>query len=428
MRIARTTAYVAAASAALIAVAAVSGVSEAANWAQWRGPERNGISAEKGLLQEWPADGPKLLWQANDLGDGYSTPAIVGDRIYLLGSRGLEDEFVQCLSVADGKPIWSQRIGNVGNPKQFPPYPGARSTPTVDGDFLYALGSDGDLVKLDVKTGDIAWRKNLRSDFGGKPGEWAYSESPLVDGDRVVCTPGGPDATIVALHKQNGDVIWKSPIADEEAAYASIVKAEIAGKTEYVQFLSKGLVGVDAATGKPEWRYDRTAQGSMANIPTPIVRGDYIYSASGKGGGALVKIVPKDGGQEVEEVYFEQQLPRAIGGAVLVGDHLYGTNSDALLCVDFLTGDVVWRNRSRGAAGVCYADGMLYLHGEGNGEIALVEATPEEYRERGRFAPPNAPDRGKSKSWAYPVVADGKVYIFDWGTLWCFDVSSPSGE
>ena len=427
MRIPGTKTSAVVASLTLLALAALGGLTQAANWAQWRGPERNGVSTEKGLLQQWPAEGPTLVWSSADLGDGYSTPAIVGDRIYLLGSRGLEDEFVQCLSVADGKPIWSTRIGNVGNPQQRPPYPGARSTPTLDGDALYALGSDGDLVRLDAKTGDVAWKKNLRTDFGGKPGEWAYSESPLVDGDRVVCTPGGPDATIVALNKETGEVIWKSAIGDEEAAYASIVKADIAGKTEYVQFLAKGLVGVDADTGKPQWRYDRTAQGSMANIPTPIVRGDYIYSASGKGGGALVKIVAKDGRQVVEEVYFEQQLPRAIGGAVLVGDHLYGTNSDALLCVDFLTGDIAWRNRSLGAAGVCYADGMLYLHGE-NGEVALVEATPEEYRERGHFTPPNEPDRGKSKAWAYPVVADGKLYIFDWGTLWCFDVKQADGE
>lgn len=427
MRIPGTKTSAVVASLTLLTVAALGGLTQAANWAQWRGPERNGVSTEKGLLQQWPAEGPTLVWSSADLGDGYSTPAIIGDRIYLLGNRGLEDEFVQCLSVADGKPIWSTRIGNVGNPQQRPPYPGARSTPTLDGDALYALGSDGDLVRLDAKSGDVAWKKNLRTDFGGKPGEWAYSESPLVDGDRVVCTPGGPDATIVALNKETGEVIWKSTIGDEEAAYASIVKADIAGKTEYVQFLAKGLVGVDADTGKPLWRYDRTAQGSMANIPTPIVRGDYIYSASGKGGGALVKIVAKDGGQEVEEVYFEQQLPRAIGGAVLVSDHLYGTNSDALLCVDFLTGDIAWRNRSLGAAGVCYADGMLYLHGE-NGEIALVETTPEEYRERGRFTPPNEPDRGKSKAWAYPVVADGKLYIFDWGTLWCFDVKQADGK
>lgn len=421
MKPSRNRACIAAASLALLTLAAVSGLARAANWAQWRGPHRNGISSEKGLLKKWPADGPKLVWQVDDLGDGYSTPAVVGDRIYLLGSRGLEDEFVQCLSAADGKPIWERRIGKVGNPDQRPPYPGARSTPTVDGDALYALGSDGDLARLDAKTGEITWQKNLRNDFGGKPGVWAYSESPLVDGDVVIATPGGDEATIVGLSKSTGELVWKSAIPEMEAAYASAVKADVAGRTQYVQFLSRGLVGVDAMSGDLLWQYGHTAQGSMANIPTPVVKGDLIYSASGKGGGGLVKIVANGDKLAAEEVYFEPQLPRAIGGSVLVGDHLYGASSDSLMCVEFATGEVVWRDRSIGAAGICYANGMLYLHGE-NGEVALVEATPAEYREAGKFTPPNAPDRGKSKAWAYPVVADGKLYIFDWGTLWCFDV------
>lgn len=407
--------------AASLALATAAGWSQAANWAQWRGPDRNGLSAETGLLQQWPEAGPPLVWQVNDLGDGYSTPSIVGDRIYLLGNQGLDDEYVLCLNAANGEEIWKTRIGAVGNPKQMPPYPGARSTATVDGDALYALSSDGDLARLDLKSGQIAWSKNLRKEFGGKPGVWAYSESPLVDGDVVMATPGGDEATIVGLNKTTGELVWKTPIPEMEAAYASVVKATLAGRPQYVQFLSKGLVGIDAATGELLWQYDRTAQGSMANIPTPVVKGDYIYSATGKVGGGLVKIVASGDKFEAQEVYFEPQLPRAIGGSVLVGDYLYGTSSDSLMCVEFATGDVVWRDRSIGAAGVCYADGMLYLHGE-NGDVALVEATPEEYREVGKFTPPSAPDRGKSKAWAYPVVADGKLYIFDWGTLWCFDV------
>ncbi len=421
MKLSRNLAHVAATSLALLAVAALGGLSQGASWAQWRGPERDGISAEKGLLKTWPSEGPKLVWRADNLGEGYSTPAIVGDRIYLLGNEGLNDEYVLCLNAADGDEVWRTRLGNIGNPDQRPPYPGARSTPTVDGDALYALGSDGDLARLDVKSGEIAWTKNLRTDFGGKPGEWAYSESPLVDGDVVIATPGGDEATIVGLDKATGELAWKSAIPEMEAAYASAVKADLAGRTQYVQFLSKGLVGVDAASGELLWQYGHTAQGSMANIPTPVVSGDFIYSASGKGGGGLVKIVADGDKFTAEEIYFEPQLPRAIGGSVLVGDHLYGTSSDSLMCVEFATGEVVWRDRSIGAAGVCYADGLLYLHGE-NGDVALVEATPEEYREAGKFTPPNAPDRGKSKAWAYPVVADGKLYIFDWGTLWCFNV------
>src|SRR6185295_3310501 len=168
----------------------------AADWPQWRGPERNGISLETGLLKAWPADGPKLVWQVKGIGEGYSTPAVTGTRIYLVSNVGQDDEFVQALDVRNGKQIWKTRIGNVGNPDQKPPYPGARSTPTLDGTLLYALGSDGDLACLETETGKQVWQKSLRGDFGGKPGVWAYSESPLVDGNSVVCTPGGATATL----------------------------------------------------------------------------------------------------------------------------------------------------------------------------------------------------------------------------------------
>lgn len=163
----------------------------AANWPQWRGPERDGISKETGLLTEWPAEGPRLVWQVDGLGDGFSTPAVANGRIYLINNKGLENEFVHALDAKDGSQIWETRIGKVGEPDQQPNYPGARSTPTLDGDWIYALGSAGDLVAIDSKSGDIRWQKNLQTDFAGKPGEWAYSDSPLVDGDAVVVTPGG---------------------------------------------------------------------------------------------------------------------------------------------------------------------------------------------------------------------------------------------
>jgi outer membrane protein assembly factor BamB len=404
----------------------LAGKTHAADWSQWRGPERNGISQERGLLQEWPEGGPPLAWRVDNIGSGYSTPAVVGDRLFLLGNEGLDNEFVQARSAGHGAPIWSQRIGSVGNPKQFPPYPGARSTPTVDGDRLFALGSDGDLVCLEAESGNVVWKKNLRSDFGGQPGVWAYSESPLVDGDRVICTPGGDEATLVALDKTNGETIWKAPIPGEQAAYASVVVAEVGGVKQYVQFLQKGLVGVDAAGGKLLWRYDRTATGSPANIPTPLVYEDYIYSAAGRSGGGLVKIQAEGGQFTPEEVYFEGNLPKSIGGVVRVGDFMYGTTGSALLCIELVSGQEKWQDRSIGAASVCYADGCLYLHGE-SGEVALVEATPEGYREKGRFTPPEQPDRGQSKAWAYPVVAGGKLYLFDFGTLWCYDVKAPGG-
>ena len=396
----------------------------AADWPQWRGPQRNGISAETGLLEEWPKEGPKLVWQVKDIDSGYSTPSVVGDRLYLLSNQGLDNEFVQMLDAKGGKRIWSQRIGKVGNPDQQPNYPAARSTPTVDGEWVYAFGSDGDLACLERATGKVRWQKNVRKDYGGQSGIWAYSESPLVDGEAVICTPGGPDATMLALNKNTGELIWKCAVAGgEQAAYTSALVIEAGGVRQYVQMLQKGLVGVEAKTGKLLWRYDRTAKGSPAVIPTPVVDGDFIYSAAGRSGGGGVRLKVNGGTFETEQLYFSPKLPTSVGGVLKVGEYLYGTSAGALLCLEFKTGNVKWDDRSIGAAALCYADGRLYLHGE-NGEVALLEATPEAYREKGRFKPVDQPDRGSSKAWAYPIIADGRLYIRDLGTLWCYDVKA----
>jgi outer membrane protein assembly factor BamB len=393
------------------------------DWSQFRGPKRDGHSHESGLLKEWPEGGPPLVWQVTDIGDGYSAPIAADGRVYIMGNNGPDNEFVQARDAKNGAIIWSHKIGKVGNPEQRPPYPGARSTPTLVGDRLYVFGSDGDLACLEAATGNAVWQKNVRKDFGGEYGEWAYSESPLVDGNVVVVTPGGAKATMLAVNKSNGEVIWEAPFEEaDEAGYASVVVANIGGVKQYVQFLQKGLVGVDAATGKLLWRYEKTGANSPANIPTPVVKGDLVYSAAGRTGGGLVRIKAENGEFTPEEVYFEGNLPKAIGGTVLVDDYLYGTSS-TLMCVEFATGDVKWQDRSIGAASVCYADGNLYLHGE-NGDVALVAATPEEYQEKGRFSPPGQPDRGDGKAWSYPAIADGKLYISDNGVLWCYDIAA----
>jgi outer membrane protein assembly factor BamB len=398
----------------------------AADWPQWRGPQRDGISQETGLLPEWPAGGPKLLWQVQNIDAGYSTPAVVGGRLYLLSNKGLDNEFAQALDITDGKQVWSARLGKVG-PNQGPQYPGARSTPTVDGELLYALGSDGDLACLETATGKPRWQKSLRTDFGGKPGVWAYAESPLIDGDVLVCTPGGSDATLAALNKKTGEVVWKCAVpGGDTAGYASAIITEAGGHKQYVQFLGKGVVGVDAKTGKLLWQYDKTAKNSPANIPTPVAHDGYVYTAAGRTGGGLVKLKAEGDGVAAEPVYFERDLPTSIGGAVLLAGHLYGTTSQGLICAEFTTGQVKWKDKSIGAGALCCAEGRLYVHGE-NGDVALVEATPEAYREKGRFSPPDQPKHPRGameKAWAYPVVANGRLYIRDAGTLWCYDVKA----
>jgi outer membrane protein assembly factor BamB len=397
------------------------------DWPQWRGAKRDGLSQERGLLKQWPAQGPKLLWQINDIGDGYSTPSVVGTRIYLMSNRGFDNEFVQALSTEDGKPVWTTRIGNVGNGNDFL-YAKARSTPTVDGDSIYALGSDGDLACLETRSGKIRWQKSLRKEFGGKPGVWAYAESPLVDGDVVVVTPGGEQATMVALNKKTGAVIWKSAIpGGEPAAYASAIVVQAGGRKQYVQFLSKGIVGVDAKTGEFLWRYAEPVKG-MAQMVTPVARDGYVYGGAHGVGGGTVRLKTEGDRVAAEQVYFARGLPCNIGGSVLIGDYLYGTNTDGLVAVEFATGKVKWQAETIGSGSVAYADGLLYLHGE-NGDVALVEATAEAYREKGRFTPPAQPKRKRlgpypEKAWTYPVIANGRLYIRDNETLWAYDIKA----
>lgn len=400
------------------------------DWPQWRGPNRDGISKETGLLKEWPEDGPKLLWQVKDLGSGYATPAIAGGRIYLLANKGVEDEFIKALDVKDGNQVWSTRVGKIGNPDQRPNFPAARSTPTVDGSAIYALSSDGDLACLETATGKVVWTKNLRSDFGGKPGTWAYSESPLVDGEKVIVTPGGKDATLVALGKQTGDVEWTCAVpGGDMAGYASVVTAETGGVQQYLAYTGNGLVGVDAKTGKLLWRYDKTKGAMGMSILTPVVRDGLVFTGAGRVGGGTVKLSVDGGTVQAEQVYFDTKLPTAIGGAVLVGDYLYGCSGQTLVCADFKTGQIKWSDRSAAPGALCYADGRLYLHSEG-GSVALVEVTPEAYREHGRFTPPNSPQPSKrmEKSWVYPVIADGRLYVRVRDFLWCYDVKDSGRE
>jgi outer membrane protein assembly factor BamB len=393
----------------------------AKDFPQWRGPERDGHTTETRLLQEWPPEGPKLLWQVQEVGAGYSTPSVVGGRIFLLANEGSE-ESVLALSAKDGSRLWAAKLGKVGHPDQNPNYPGARSTPTVEGKYLFALGSDGDLVCLETASGREVWRRHLRNDFGGRYGEWAYAESPLLDGDRLICTPGGTNATLLALNKRTGAVIWQCAVpGGSDAAYASAISAKCSGVRQYIQFLATGLVGVEAKTGKLLWHFEKTAKGSPAVIMTPLASDGVVYSGAFRASSALVKPVRKSGNFTLEEVFSGNKLPIGLGGVVKVGDYLYGSSSVAAMCVDFKTGTVKWEERAIGPCSWLVADKRLYLHAE-SGEVALLEPSAEGYREKGRFSPPNPPPRGQAKAWAYPVVAEGRLYIREQNSLWCYDV------
>jgi len=392
---------------------------QAADWPQWQGPNRDGVSSEVSLKATWPEEGPALSWQVKDLGDGYGAVSIADGVVFLIVNEGLEDESVKALDATNGQTLWATRIGKVGNPKQRPSYPAARSTPTVDGDLVYVFGSDGDLVCLKAKSGEVVWQKNVRQDYGGKPGTWAYSESPLIDGNKLIVTPGGDETGIVAVEKSTGKTIWEAKTPEMgAAAYASVQMVTAAGKDQYVAFMANGLAGVSAEDGSFLWSYTRTK--GIANMPTPVIDNSIVYSGGSRTGGGAVRLVAEQSGVAPQELYFSPKLPNAIGGAVRVDDYLFGCSGSTLMCADFMTGEIKWQDRISAGASMLYADGRLYLHTD-NGKVMMVAASPEKMDVISEFTLPDQPE-GTGKEWAYPALANGKLYLRQHGTVWCYDV------
>jgi outer membrane protein assembly factor BamB len=390
----------------------------AADWPQWRGPDRTGISKETGLLQEWPEGGPKLAWKVEKFGTGYSSPSIVKGVVYTQTTRD-NKEYAVALNEADGKEKWATEIGNVGK-NQGPQYPGTRATPTVDGDHLYCLASDGELNCL-TTAGKVVWHKNLAKEFEGAVGFWAYTESVLIDGDALVCTPGGKKATLAKLNKKAGETIWMSAVPDGDTAdYASIMPVTVDGKKQYVQYMRKAVIGVDAETGKFLWKNSKT-QDPGASILTPVVDKNVVFVAGSRTGGSALKLIADGEAVKADELYFDKAFGPSSGGAVLLDGHLYFTAGQAgkLYCVEFATGKVKWTEQGVGNASLCFADGRLYTRGW-TGDVALLEPSAEKYVEKGRF---KQPDRSAKPGWPHPVVANGKLYLRDMDTLLCFDVA-----
>jgi outer membrane protein assembly factor BamB len=386
------------------------------DWPQWRGPQRDDLNKESDLLKDWPKGGPKLVWEMKDLGGGYCTPSISGGRIFSMSYRG-DDEVVWAIDEATGKELWVKKIAKKGNAGYNE---GPRGTPTVEGDYLWTLGISGDLACMDVKNGDIVWQKNLQKDFKGARGGWGYTESPLIDGEKVIITPGGEQA-IVALNKKTGAVIWKAKVPGNDGAhYSSAIVAEIGGTRQYIQFMAGGVVAVAADDGKFLWRYDHPHNGT-ANCSTPICHDGYVFAASNYGvGGGMVKVKKSGDAFTADEVYFTKSMKNHHGGVVLVDGYLYGANDGLLTCLDFVTGKVQWEERIPGKGSVAYADGRLYCRNEGgDGTMYLVEANPQKYVEHGRFKQPN---RSHHNAWAHPVIANGRLYISDQDVLLCYDV------
>ena len=356
----------------LLPIVAMLSVAKADDWAQWRGPDRSGLSKETGLAKQWPAKGPEVVWKVEDVGQGYSAVVVRGDRLFTQGNIDGQG-FVLCLNTQDGSVIWKTHPPTETEEYKHGKGNGARGTPTLDGDILFTIGGGGDLTCLKADSGSVVWSKHLVKDFGGSRPGWGFSESPLVDGEKLIVSPGGLDGCVVALNKQNGDVIWRSTDASDFAHYSSAIVVESNGIRQVLQFT----------------------------------------------GGGLVKLAKNGGGFTAEEVYFEKKMANHHGGIVLVDGYLYGFGSGGLICMNFETGEITWQARSVSKGSIFYADGLLYCYGEKN-EMALVAANPKEYIEKGRFEVPT----GDQPTWAHPVVANGHMYLRDMQRLTCYNVKA----
>src|SRR3954462_811409 len=381
------------------------------DWPQWRGPKRDGISREHGLLKDWPANGPPVVWRATGAGTGYSSFSAAHGRLYTLGARN-GAEYLMAYEAESGKKLWEivhgRRFSNdMGD--------GPRSTPTIEGDRLYTFGASGDLSVVDAGTGKVFWKMKLLHKVGGSNIRWGLSESPLVVSDRILVSPGGRGAAIVALSKTDGAVIWKS--LGDEPGYSSAVLHEAGGMREAIYFTGERALGVDVETGKLLWSYNQVAN-QTANIATPIVRGNQVFLSSAYGtGAALLELSPAPAKVTARQVYFTRDMRNHHATSVLGGAYLYGFSDAILTAMKFDTGQVAWRDRNVGKGAVVFADERLYLYSE-QGVVGLAEASPTGYREHGRFQI----RAGNAPTWSHPIVSNGKLFIRDQDNISAFDV------
>ncbi len=379
----------------------------AADWPQWRGPNRDGTSTETGLLASWPQGGPPVIWKINGLGEGYSSLAIAGGKIYTQGQRGRQ-EFVLAFDVKTGQKLWETPTSRDYHNDRGD---GPRGTPTIDGDRLYAMTGDGVLVCLDASTGKNIWSQNVAQKYGGEIPNWGFSESPLIDGGRLIVMPGGRGASIVSLSKNDGSLQWKA--GSDRAGYSSAIVANVGGVRQVIALSAESALGVEEDNGELLWRYTKVSNRT-ANIATPIYHDGEAFLSSAYGTGcALLRLGPKS----MSEVYFSGDMKNHYSTSVLVGDYLYGYNDSILTAMQFSTGKVAWKNRSVGKGSVVYADKRLYLLSE-DGVAGLADPTPDAYKEISRFTIAH----GSLPTWSPPVIANGTLYLRDQDNLTSYDI------
>lgn len=401
----------------LVAAKNSSLAAERFDWPQWRGPDRTGISKETGLLKQWPKEGPRVLWQIKNLGASYSSVTVARGRVFTQGTKD-GDETIFCLDLRSGETVWAVSPNGGTRPFEEKRGNGARGSSTIVGEDIYTEGGTGIVTCLDFETGNQKWSRDFVKEFDTAVPKWGYCESPLVDAEKLIVTPGGKQGAIVALDRTTGETLWSASEVTDPAHYSSPILAEVEGVRQYVQFLSTRVVGVRAEDGKFLWDYSGAAN-KTANVCTPILQDNLMFASSAYGtGGGLVSLSKSGENFKAEERYFDKSMANHHGGIILFEDYLYGFGGEALICMEFKTGKIAWKNRSVGKGSLTYADGHFYCLGEKQ-ILGLVEANPLEYVEKSRV---ELPESGRP-SWAHPVVAQGRLFIRDQETLTCYDIS-----
>lgn len=389
---------------------------EADDWPQWRGPERSDVSSETGLLRQWPDDGPRREWLFENAGRGYAGFSTAEGTLFTMGTRE-EQEILLALDAKTGRELWATPIGEVFVEERGD---GPRGTPTVNGGNVYAMGSRGDLIAANASDGVALWRVSML-ELGGKVPTWGYTESVLVDGERVICTPGGDQGAVVALDKRDGTVLWQSTEFTAPAQYASPIVFEFNGERQYAQLTMESLVGLSPEDGSLLWEKDWS--GRTAVISTPIYHDGHIYVSSAYGAGCMLVRLKPD--HEVEEVYANKVMKNHHGGVLRIDGYLYGYSDGAgWVCQDFLTGEEVWSSKKLGKGALSSADGMLYCLEEARGRVVLVEASPRGWTEVSRFElePQSETRKPNGKIWTHPVISNGRLYLRDQELIFCFNV------
>jgi len=402
---------------ALIATVAGTCAGATPGWPQFHGPHRDNRSTEMGLLKRWPEGGPRLLWTASGIGHGFATVAIAGDRIVTAGNIG-DATVITALNLS-GETLWRAPNGPVGRHD----HPGARGTPTFDGDRLYHESTSGNVVCLDAATGRRVWGLNILKKFHGRNIEWGLAESLLVDGDRVVCVPGGEKVAMAALEKKTGETVWTCPGTGDKPGYASPILIDYKGLRQIVTMMSASVIGVRAETGNLLWRHDHKAYADET-VSTPVFHDGLIAVATlGPGAARCLRLIVDGRTASVEQVWHTGALDNHHGGILALDGYIYGTTlRGAWVCLDFKTGEPTYMARGVGKGSLTYADGMLYTYSE-RGLVGLVKATHERHELVSQF---RIPEGGKGPSWAHPVVCEGRLYLRHGDRLFCYDIRGAS--